>query len=297
MEFREYLHIERYGNTEVQGIELGELYIFPKLDGTNASVWMDSGAIQAGSRKRHLSLEKDNAGFLHHILGDTEIYNFLKDHNTIRLYGEFLVPHSLKTYREDAWRKFYIFDVYDEISQKYMPYHDYAPALANYDLDCIHPITVMKNATYDNLLCELDNNTFLIQDGQGIGEGIVLKNYDYINKFGRACFGKIITNSFKEEHVKVMGANYKDMKEMVEQEIVDTYIDKHLCHKSYAKICNEDEGWNSKSIPKLFGLVWYDLIQEEIWNAIKKFKKPIINFKTLYSLMIIKIKQVLPEIF
>ena len=38
MKFREYTHVERYGNDEVQGIEYGELYIFPKLDGTNASV-------------------------------------------------------------------------------------------------------------------------------------------------------------------------------------------------------------------------------------------------------------------
>ena len=28
-----------------------------------------------------------------------------------RFFGEWLVPHSLKTYREDAWRDFYIFDV------------------------------------------------------------------------------------------------------------------------------------------------------------------------------------------
>ena len=38
-EFQQYMHIERYGNDEVQGIDIGELTIFPKLDGTNASVW------------------------------------------------------------------------------------------------------------------------------------------------------------------------------------------------------------------------------------------------------------------
>lgn len=65
MEFKKYQHLERFGNDEVEGIELGKLYIFPKLDGTNAQVWLDDeGNIKAGSRNRELTLEKDNAGCL-----------------------------------------------------------------------------------------------------------------------------------------------------------------------------------------------------------------------------------------
>lgn len=65
MEFLKYQHLERFGTTEVENIELGKTHVFPKIDGTNASVWLDkNGNIQAGSRKRHLSLDSDNAGFL-----------------------------------------------------------------------------------------------------------------------------------------------------------------------------------------------------------------------------------------
>ena len=39
MEFVKYPHLERFGNDEVQGIEFGECWIFPKLDGANASIW------------------------------------------------------------------------------------------------------------------------------------------------------------------------------------------------------------------------------------------------------------------
>jgi hypothetical protein len=35
MEFRKYQHVERYGSPEVEGVELGECCIFPKLEGTN----------------------------------------------------------------------------------------------------------------------------------------------------------------------------------------------------------------------------------------------------------------------
>ena len=101
MEFKKYQHIERFGNGEVQGIELGKTLIFPKLDGTNASVWMDSeGNVKAGSRNRELSYEKDNAGFYKFVLENENIKAYLEKHPTHRLYGEFLVPHSLRTYRE-----------------------------------------------------------------------------------------------------------------------------------------------------------------------------------------------------
>jgi len=39
--FKKYQHIERYGNEEVEGIDLGDCYIFPKIDGTQAIVWKE----------------------------------------------------------------------------------------------------------------------------------------------------------------------------------------------------------------------------------------------------------------
>ena len=63
MKFRKYQHIERFGTDEVLGIDDGLNYIFPKIDGTNSSVWLDEGVITAGSRNRELTLDKDNAGF------------------------------------------------------------------------------------------------------------------------------------------------------------------------------------------------------------------------------------------
>jgi hypothetical protein len=63
MEFKKYMHLERFGTSEVEGIEIGTTYVFPKLDGTNASVWFEDGKIKAGSRNRELSFDNDNAGF------------------------------------------------------------------------------------------------------------------------------------------------------------------------------------------------------------------------------------------
>jgi hypothetical protein len=72
------MHVERLGSDEVSGILHGECHVFPKIDGTNASVWVDeSGELCAGSRNRQLTLEKDNAGFYKWVLEhEKEFVNF-----------------------------------------------------------------------------------------------------------------------------------------------------------------------------------------------------------------------------
>ena len=102
MEFLKYQHLEKFGTTEVMDIEMGTCYIFPKIDGTNASLWFDNG-VQGGSRRRHLSINSDNAGFLNWAIEQDEIINFFSVNKTLRLCGEWLVPHTLKTYIDSAW--------------------------------------------------------------------------------------------------------------------------------------------------------------------------------------------------
>ena len=60
--FSKYQHVERFGTTETNGIEMGMCYIFPKIDGTNSQLWFEAGYLHAGSRNRELSLDNDNAG-------------------------------------------------------------------------------------------------------------------------------------------------------------------------------------------------------------------------------------------
>lgn len=301
MEFRKYQHIERFETDEVQGIELGLNYIFPKIDGTNGSVWLgDDGEIKAGSRRRELSLESDNAGFYAFVINNQNIINYIKEHPTHRLYGEWLVPHSLKTYKDDAWRKFYIFDVCIDKSEnevEYIPYDIYKPMLEEFDLDYIPPIGIIKNGSYEQFIEMLNKNFFLVKDGKGVGEGIVIKNYDFYNKYRRQTWAKMVTNEFKEKHYKTMGAPIMEGNKMVEEKIVDEFCTSEFINKEYAKIVNEKKGWKSQYIPMLLGRVFHELVNEEIWNAIKKFKNPTINFKTLNIMVINKIKQVKSDIF
>lgn len=296
--FIKYPHLERFGMDGVSGIELGHCYIFPKLDGTNAQVWLDKDQyIQAGSRNRKLSLDNDNAGFLACMADDPEIRRFLEAYPNLRLYGEWLVPHSLKTYRESAWRVFYVFDVFDDEKEVFLSYEYYSDLLDGFDIEVISPLSIIKNPGYDQLIKETEKNTYLINDGKGVGEGIVIKNYEYTNSFGVTTWAKIVTTLFKEKDFKEMGPSILGGTKMIEEEIVDSFVETHLINKTYDKIRIEKEGFGSKNIPELLNRVYHDLVDEEIWDIVKKHKNPTINFKTLYTLTIRKIKALKPELF
>jgi hypothetical protein len=300
MEFKKYQHIERFGTDEVDGIELGECLIFYKIDGTNGSVWLEE-IVKAGSRNRELTLENDNQGFYNYIIADKRIEDYLHKHPTHRLFGEWLVKHSLKTYRDDAWRKFYIFDVCldkEDDLLEYIPYDIYQPMLEEFELDYIPPLAKIRNPTYDSLVKLLDKTgQFLIKNGAGQGEGIVIKNYDFYNKWSRQTWAKMVLNEFKEKQHKEMGAPLVLAEKMIEEDIIDDFLTTAFIEKEYAKIVNEKEGWRSQYIPMLFGKVYYELVNEEAWNIVKKYEKPKVDFKRLYSLVVNKIKQIKPNIF
>ena len=300
MEFLKYQHVERFGTTETNGIENGMCYVFPKIDGTNSQLWIQQtkdGMINklcAGSRNRQLELDNDNAGFYNWACEQDNIMLFLRKHPNLRLYGEWLVPHSLKTYNESAWRKFYVFDVME--GENYLPYEEYAALLEPFGIEFIPPLCKVENPTYERLISQLEKNGYLIEDGKGIGEGIVIKNYNYKNKFGRQTWAKIVTNEFKAKHQKCQVTEIKESK-IIEQEICSKFVTKSMIEKELAKIENETGEWSSKFIPRLINTVYYCLVTEECWNFVKEFKFPQVDFKRLQFFCTQQIKEQMPSLF
>lgn len=307
MEFKKYQHLERFGTAEVSQIELGTAYVFPKIDGSNGSLWLKDGELQAGSRRRHLSLESDNAGFYKWALSQENILKYLQKNPTHRLFGEWLVPHSLKTYRDDSWRKFYVFDVAvdkteDQILHEgdsvlnYLGYEEYRLLLDEFEINYIPPICTVINGSYEQFINQLLKNVFLIEDGKGVGEGIVVKNYNWKNKYGRQTWAKIVTSEFKEKHAKEFGGHVVKGKSLIEEQIAEKFTTKSVCEKVLSKIKNETD-WSSKLIPRLLNTVYYDIVREDCWNFVKEHKNPTINFKTLQHFVFAKVKVQLPEVF
>ncbi|MCE5185061.1 MAG: RNA ligase family protein [Planctomycetaceae bacterium] len=297
--FVKYQHIEKLGTAETDGILDGMVYIFPKLDGANGSIWYEDGQIRFGSRNHYLGENNDNHGFKATMHNCKALEAFFADYPHLRLYGEWLVPHTLKTYCQEAWHTFWVFDVTRPatgIEGDYLPYDEYMPILNTYGIDLIPALAVIKNPTPEQAARLLDSNTFLIQDGRGIGKGIVLKNYQYSNRYGRRTWAKIVTNDFKAKALIAMGTPLLNSKTAIEDAIANDFLDVSLIEKVKANI-HVTHGWTNQQIPQLLGRVWHDFVTEEIWEILRKLKNPTIDFRTLNRALTKRIKELKPEIF
>lgn len=294
MSFIKYMHVEKLISPEVENILLGTVYVFPKIDGTNASIWCEDQVIGYGSRNRTLTLEGDNAGFANWASQQSKFAALFEAFPEYHLYGEWLVPHSLKTYREEAWRDFYVFDVLDRVTNKFVPYEEYKKVVEAFGINYIPPLAIINNPSMEQLHSQVAKcGQYLVKDGEGTGEGVVLKNYDFVNKYGRICWAKIITNEFKERHHKEMGAPILNGTDFVEQKIADEFCTADFLRKEYEKIVLDAGEWNNKLIPRYLQTIFYELVREECWNFIKKNKNPTIDFKLLNAITTTKAKKFL----
>lgn len=300
MEFKKYQHIERLGKPEVEGITDGECLVFSKLDGTNASLWLsENKGIAAGSRNREISDGKeDNHGFYSFIKNEPNKYrDFFLEYPYLRLYGEWLVSHTFKGYEENSWREFYVFDVTSMINEGpggidyegYAHYDEYHPLLAKYGIACIPPIARITNGTAEDFEKLVSQSSYLVKDG-GQGEGIVIKNYDYRNKFGCQVWAKIVAAEFKAVHGVA-----PDEKPLVEEAIARQYATPALIEKEYQKIATI--GWTSKNIPQLLNTVFHAVITEESWNFLKDHRMPVIDFKRLQRMIFAEVRAAKADLF
>ncbi len=320
--FRKYDHLERLGHRNTRNIELGLVHVFPKLDGTNASVWWDGEEVQCGSRNRVLTAEADNAGFHAWVHGEDPKALWLRQLVTactdIVIYGEWMVPHTLKTYRLGTWRRFWIFDVYDRDRGTYMAWEEYNHMLTDAEdpaqkLDLIEPLCTIQDPSEDQMRAQVETNTYLIQDGAGLGEGVVLKNYPW--RTPGAPWAKVVRNCFKEENARAFGIAEKHGEKQVEVEIAAEFVTPHLVGKTRAKvlldIANElnvdtsetnwqqsvQENHRNRVIPQLLGRVYHDLIEEEMWTILKKHKGCTIDFKKLNQRTVLATKALAEDLF
>lgn len=308
-EYKPYQHVCKLGSRDTDGILNGKVYVFPKIDGTNAHIWTDDGGeIHYGSRKRELSLGKDNAGFMANMVASREFDSLMGSlPNGWHVFGEWLVPHTLKTYEDDAWRKFYIFDIVDcdgvHIDFDSIVFHCERGGIYSY----IRPIAMLDSPCKDDLMKLLDMNKFLIKDGDGLGEGVVIKNYDYFNCFGRQTWGKIVSTDFKASHRRSDKATIARSEGDVEQRIVEAFLTRDIIDKVVAHIeldqdtacaiADMDRSQRGRAIPRLIETVWHDFINECMFDALKKFKNPTVDYKYLRRLVTSRIKEVKSELF
>ena len=106
--FVRYQHVERIDADETDGLLDGVCHIFPKMDGSNMCAYSEDGEVRTMSRNKEIQPPEPFAVFVE---SHPEIGRFLKDFPGLRLYGEWMVPHTVRSYRPETWNRWFVFDV------------------------------------------------------------------------------------------------------------------------------------------------------------------------------------------
>ena len=292
MQYKSYQHIEKLGNKEVEGILKGKCSIQPKIDGTNGVVWLgDDGIIHAGSRRRDLTLDNDNAGFYNTVIKDDNIRKYLLDHKDHYLYGEWLVPHTIRYYHPESWKHFYVFDIFS-YDRGYIPYDEYSKELDKYGINYIPEIISIDNPTMEDLTKYLKETKYLIPEDK-MSEGIIIKNYEYRNQYGRCTYAKIVAEEFFNTKSLLRMKNHEAKDKTSEKDIVTTMLSEPLIRKEFAKIkLAYPDARRQELIGRTLNTIFHVFIHEELLDYIEK-KKPLINFYYLKKECDERIKEVL----
>ena len=292
MQYKSYQHIEKLGNKEVEGILKGKCSIQPKIDGTNGVVWLgDDGIIHAGSRRRDLTLDNDNAGFYNTVIKDDNIRKYLLDHKDHYLYGEWLVPHTIRYYHPESWKHFYVYDIFS-YDRGYIPYDEYSKELDKYGISYIPEIISIDNPTMEDLTKYLKETKYLIPEDK-MSEGIIIKNYEYRNQYGRCTYAKIVAEEFFNTKSILRMKNHEAKDKTSEKDIVTMMLSEPLIRKEFAKIkLAYPDARRQELIGRTLNTIFHVFIHEELLDYIEK-KKPLINFYYLKKECDERIKEVL----
>lgn len=295
-QFRKYQSVKRsrkWKEIDLFNYLRGSLYVFPKLDGANASIWLDDrGELRYGSRNSDLSIKAEEfRGFRQFVMerkSQFEIILATFNHMTgqsCTIYGEWMVPHTVKNYTEDMWKKFWIFDVAYETPEDEMIYVSYDEQKLVIENKEAYPYLIPPLKIFPYGLEEKDLegltelNTFGIQEGTGFGEGVVVKRY----YMGFQNWLKVIHADFSNS--KQMKAEKAPVDLEKEKQMVDYFMDAGTINKEYAKLMFEDPDMpKGKVIPRLLNQVFTAFVEDNMLAILKKFRNPTINFNGLKKL-------------
>lgn len=168
--------------------------VYEKIDGGNAQVRQIDGRLFCGSRAHFLTREKSFGqawfrDFQKWALGNYSFYNLVED---LIIYGEWTAKHTL-SYKPEFTNKFFMIDVLDLSSQKFIPYENSRQILSDLEIkDLIYLPNLSNGKTNQEKLEKMLNGS---EYRYGDKEGLVIKSYDSQE------FAKLWTSSVKRKGV------------------------------------------------------------------------------------------------
>jgi hypothetical protein len=260
-EFKKFTDVIRLGHKSTIGVltEGDNIIVQEKIDGANASFRVVDDEIYAFSRNTQLSADNTLRGFYTYAQ-TLDVSHMNPDYI---YFGEWLVAHKIQ-YHLEAMNQFYLFDVFDTVTQRYLPFDVAIHEAYKLGLNLIHVLYTGQYQGFDHL------QSFVGKSDYGdVGEGIVVKNVDYVNKYGDQMYVKLVSDAFAEVQKQKLPKD-PNQPATVEQEFVNTYVTTGRVDKMLHKLVDEgvlDEQYGVEDmgviLRNLNVRIYDDLLKEE----------------------------------
>lgn len=260
MTFIRYQHIQNKQNRVTNYLNNVEhRFVQHKLDGANASIWWDykRDQITCGSRNKELSTTDTLNGFYNWVQALPVIVKSWIKLNTIRIYGEWMTPHSMR-YDKDIWYEFIAFETwYQDISHIDFNNRTWQ------DHDLLAVPTFSLNDSIEDIIKDFHNGKFNIDSAylplEGYHEGIVIKGD--LNDQSQ-IYLKVIDKRYNNRmgKIKIDGQPKPEFNSILTPEFIQ---------KEFLKFLDEtSEPWSMKLMGKLVRQVYVASLEDYLVDFI-----------------------------
>lgn len=270
-EIKKYTDVIRYGKSSTNGVlNKGDIIsITEKIDGANASFRLDDSnplGVSCYSRNNPLDEHNTLSGFYNWAIENIVPIKDKLNPNYI-YYGEWLVKHKV-IYKDEYYRNFYMFSIWDtslELEQ-YLSDDVVLSEAERLGLTTTNYFYQGEFISYEHLMSFVGKSNMTLEPNTG--EGIVVKNVSYFDRYNKQMFVKLVSEKFAEVQKQRLPKNPNINNPVIElvksvltkprvEKILYKLVDEGLLKDDYAI---EDMG----TILKLLGgRVYEDIMKEE----------------------------------
>ena len=257
------------------------IIISEKYDGSNASITLEKGQLKCFSHKRELDYQNTLNGFYNFVnkYASFLIVFFTNNGGRYTIFGGWSGQKNKLVYNEDAKGKMYLFDIWDNVDERWLDYGAFkvlADTLDTMTGGMITPVHVLYDGEFVSWEhCKSFMNSPYYGEKQ---EGIVVRDVSAFRRNAEAegrdpWILKVVNDDFKESMIKAPKEVNLE-KEAAKQNAVtllSQVVTKARVEKIILKLQNEENVLPRQLEPKDMGLVarnlpkavYEDLLKEE----------------------------------
>ena len=268
-EIKKYTDVVRLGKSQTANViqEGDYISITEKIDGANSSFILDDASelgVSCYSRNTPLSEENRLRGFYDWVLNNIiPIKNKLNPN--YRYFGEWLVSHKV-VYKPEMYNNFYLFSIWDEEKQEYLPDEIVKSEANKLNIQTVTYFYEGKYISFEHLMSFVGKSDKTLEPNDG--EGVVVKNNNYKDKYGNQVFVKLVSEKFAEVQKQKLPKNPNVDSELIGK--IKSVLTEARVNKLIHKLVDEGlliENYTIENmgeiLKKLGSKVFEDIMKEE----------------------------------